>query len=462
MKSVIKLKSEIKKQKAALLTKGSFIQNMGWSMSGNVVVIASQLIFAPLLTRVYGPEAYGSFALLNATAINISSISTLYYDKALILPKNDNNLIALLRLCLYCIAAVSAIILCIVIFIPSLLTNGLGIPDTPQFLYGLVVFVVVLSLLQVATSWILRNRYFKDAMIYNAPVTVGTRLFNLGYGVLTKGGIIGLAIGEILGKVIVTFLYFRYILNKDFQRLYPFSTSTKDIKKIANEYRKFPLYDMPGNWLGIVGAQLPLFFLANYAGVTFLGFFGLASSLLELPVRLLGYSLAGVFTAKAAELQQGDQIDRIGGLIQKLFWSLFLLCIIPFGLLIYIGPDLFSFVFGAQWLMAGKIAAVLAMSTFSNMLVDPFAGIFRVTQQQHKTFFLQVGGLLIKAILLIVLVKLQVIPLIIIGWYAMANGVINVWGLAQKCLIAKIPIFQITLMLIALLASQLITVFLLL
>lgn len=443
-----------------IFVKGSFVQNMGWSMSGNVIVIASQLIFAPILTRVYGPEAYGSFALLNAVAINISSISALYYDKALILPKNDQDLISLLRLCAYCILGISAIALLVVIFIPRLLTKGLGLPNAPQFLYGLVFFIIVLSFLQVATSWILRNRYFKDAMIYNAPVTVGTRLFNLGYGVITKGGLIGLAFGEILGKTVVTILYYYYILKKDIVKLYPFSTTSSEIKKVAREYRKFPLYDMPANWLSILGVQLPLFFLGTYAGIKFLGFFGLASSLLELPVRLLGYSIMSAFTAKAAELHLNNETDRIGNLIRKLFWTLFVLCIVPFLLLVFTAPALFTFVFSAKWLMAGKIAAVMAMATFSNMVVDPFTGIFRITQQQNKVFILQLVGLIIKALLLIVLVKLQIDPLVILGWYAIVNGLINVGVLAQKCIIVKIPFPQMAVMLFSLLASQVITVFL--
>jgi len=446
----------------SIRNKGSFVQNMGWAMSGNVVVIASQLVFAPILTRVYGPEAYGSFAVLNAAATNISSISSLNYDKALILPKNDNELVTLLRLCFYSVACIAALLLGVVVFLPGLLTKGIGLPDSPLFLYGLVFFTAVLSLLQIATSWMISNRYFKDAMIYNAPITVGSRLFNLGYGIITKGKVIGLALGEILGKVTVTFLYFNFILKKDIIRLRPLTTTWDKIKKTAIVYKKFPIYDMPGSWLGTLGSQLPLFFLGGYAGVKFLGFFGLASSLLELPVRLLGYSLMTVFTGKAAELHQNNDMGRLGSLIQKLYWLLFALCVVPFVCLMFIGPDLFSFVFGAKWLMAGNVAAVLAMSVFSSLLVDPFNGIFRITQQQHKVFVIQVCGIFVKVILLFVLLKLQVSPLVIIGWYAIMNGLVNVCILAQKCLISKIPFFRAALMLGGLTASQLITIFLLL
>ena len=61
IKSLNDIKDDIKR----ITEKGSFIQNVSIVFSGNAASLFLQLIFAPIICRIYGPEAYGEFAYFN-------------------------------------------------------------------------------------------------------------------------------------------------------------------------------------------------------------------------------------------------------------------------------------------------------------------------------------------------------------------------------------------------------------
>lgn len=440
--------------RSKLFVKGTFIQNISWTMSGNVVIIATQLIFSPILTRIYGPEAYGSFTLFNAIAVNISNVACLQYDKALILPKSDREFNALLRLCLICIATIVLLMCIAVVFIPKILTEGLGMPNKPLLLFGLPILVAILSLIQISNSWILRKRYFKDVIIYGTSTTVGTRLFNLAYGIMSKGAIVGIALGEVLGKAASVFINYFIVLKKEVIHLYPFPAARMEIKAVAKQYQKFPLFDMPATWLNVLSGQLPVYLFGRFAGVGFLGFWGLATSLLEMPVRLLAYSLSSVFTAKATELEHESQLQAIGPMLQKLYWTLLLLSIIPFAFLVFWSKDIFMWIFGMRWEAAGQLAAVLAMYTCSRMVVDPFLGIYRVMQKQHRLLLFQIVSVIFRSCLVIVLIKFNLSPIQVIGWFAFSGGLMNVLQLADLCILSRLQVLQSASMLVVLFVLQ--------
>jgi O-antigen/teichoic acid export membrane protein len=453
------VKSIISEIREKLFLKGSFVQNMGWTMSGNGIIILSQLIFSPILTRIYGPAAYGSFSLFNAIALNISSISCLQYDKAIILPKSEVVFKALMRLCIYSIVAVFLLVSVFVIAAPNLLTKGLGLPDTPFFLYGLPFFVLILSFLQLSQSWILRNSYFKAAAIYSTPILVGMRVFNIGYGLISKGAIIGISLGEFLGKFLSLIINVRVVLKRDFKNSYPFKVEKSKIVDALKVYKKFPLFDLPATWLNLFTGQLPLYFLGGFVGIGFLGFYGLASSLLEMPIRLLSYSMVSVLTVKVADLQKSEQEDRIASIIEKLFWTLLMLVTVPFVIVVLLGPSLFTWFFGTKWLVAGQLAAVLSMYACTRLIVEPFTGIYRVFHKQQRQLVIQIISLLAQAIILVFLVQSKTNPVHIIGWYAVAASILRVYLLLDVCKVVRMSISKSVIFCLILSLMQLFTVF---
>ncbi|MFP3470795.1 hypothetical protein R0J90_12205, partial [Micrococcus sp. SIMBA_144] len=110
----------------------------------------------------------------------------------------------------------------------------------------------------------------------------------------------------------------------------------------------------------------------------------IGKKVLEMPTQLIGRSVGDVFYPRISEAaHNGENISR---LLVKGTFSLFLIGLIPFGLIIAFGPWLFSLVFGAEWEVAGKYARWLALWLFFVFINIPSVKTLPVISAQK--FFL--------------------------------------------------------------------------
>ena len=74
------------------------------------------------------------------------------------------------------------------------------------------------------------------------------------------------------------------------------------------------------------------------------------------------------------------------------FWKvwkvLFLLGIIPFTLLFFFGKNIFEVVLGEEWILAGQMAAILAIRGFINFIGSPTSSGLIVLNKQHYNLIL--------------------------------------------------------------------------
>ena len=105
------------------------ILNRAWHsrFARNVVVVASgtagaqaiTMVFAPLITRIYSPDAFGLLGTFSAIAVVAASVAALAYPIAIILPRDDHDALGLAKL--------SAILSCgIALLAAALLAVGGG------------------------------------------------------------------------------------------------------------------------------------------------------------------------------------------------------------------------------------------------------------------------------------------------------------------------------------------------
>ena len=94
--------------------------------------------------------------------------------------------------------------------------------------------------------------------------------------------------------------------------------------------------------------------------------------------------------------------------ILYLFFYPLIYFIIPFAVIYFFGTELFTFVFGDQWMISGRLSEIMAPWLMLNFIVTPLSTIPLVFNKQ-KSFFLislltsglQVAGFLILPYLLI-------------------------------------------------------------
>lgn len=386
-KGWLKLKNIYIQNKKLLKTKGSFLQNFSFTFTGSVLVILSQIIFAPILSRIYDPSAYGTFSFFNAISSTLVLFATFRYEGALVLEKEEDGLYKLLRGLTLLSLLICSIILLITIVFKMEILEFFNIPNLGNWLYFLGPFVFLNSYSQITGNWIIRNKEFKQSLLINAPTTIGSRIFNIIYGLISKGAAHGLILTEALLKGMQILLRLKILVNKDTFKKLLFKDG--QIKDVFNKHKHFPLYDLPGSIFGLLSIQLPIYILSYGFGANAVGQFGFATSLLEMPMRLLGYSIQPVFLQKATEVYYNNP-DGLKDITYKLFKKMFLLGVIPFSILIVFGNDIFAFVFGQKWRLAGLFTSYMGCFYLFRLVSEPLISILIVTNEQKVNFRFQV------------------------------------------------------------------------
>ncbi|UOG77211.1 oligosaccharide flippase family protein [Hymenobacter tibetensis] len=333
---------------------------------------------SPIMTRLYGPQSYGLFAVFNAIVNNANLLSTLGYAPAFLLPRQRKRFLALVQLTL--LLSFSALVLMTLAFplLHDVLLRWLHAEELGLWFYVIPFAVFIFNLNMLMSAWYLRTKDFKKRAGIDVATAVAGRGLTLGAGWLGNGPIGGLLLGDLFSKLTMFFsLLFSGIHRqlKDLRR--PFSWAR--IRAVAWEYREYPFYVMPTAYLNILAGQLPIFFLTTGFGTAAVGLYAFSTSLLELPINLIGSAVSPVFLQKATETHQQDP-ERLKQICLDLYNKLFYLGLVPFGIITVFGDWLFGFVFGARWEQAGVFTGYLGyyyVFKLASYATSPVYAVFR-------------------------------------------------------------------------------------
>jgi O-antigen/teichoic acid export membrane protein len=131
------------------------------------------------------------------------------------------------------------------------------------------------------------------------------------------------------------------------------------------------------------GNNLPVVLLTSLFGSAVTGLFGLANSIINLPMNLIGNSVAQVFYSEAANIGKTNP-QKIKSLSVKLIKKLALIALVPLIVLLLFGPWLFSFVFGAEWYSAGVYARILSIMVYFHFIALPIGRILEIFERQRE------------------------------------------------------------------------------
>ena len=87
----------------------SFTTDVLKLVTGTTFAQVITILASPLLTRLYGPEAFGFLALFTSITSIIGVIACMRYEMAIMLPKTDEEAANLLGLCLPSVAVISGL-----------------------------------------------------------------------------------------------------------------------------------------------------------------------------------------------------------------------------------------------------------------------------------------------------------------------------------------------------------------
>jgi O-antigen/teichoic acid export membrane protein len=329
------------------------------------VGLAQVLVFVlgPLITRQYSPEAFGHFAFFGAMVTILVPLASLRYEWALPLPADDSSALDLLALCVVVVVAFSLAVASLALLLWPIVVAWTNIGTTEMMLLPLAVFTVGLH--AVATGWLARRRAFSQLARIRFITMVGAAVCQIALGVIAAGPtslILGFVCGYVLGLALAVYQCRRALLTSA-ARLHP-----RRMRRVAAEYRAFAAITAPSGVVNAVGSQLPSMILPSLYGLAITGQYSLAQRALGQPTVFVGQAVNQVFWSNAARLV-ADEPASLWPLFLRL--NLLLATVMAPGfVLIWFGPEIFSFVFGAAWRQAGGFAGVLFVASFLGLIAQ--------------------------------------------------------------------------------------------
>lgn len=365
--------------------KGSFTANVLILMTGTTIAQAIPIAISPILTRIYSPDDFGIVALYLSIVSIISVLVTGKYELAIMLPEKDEDAVNIVALSIFISFFVSLITLLAIWIFNEPIKKYFGNSEISIWLYFIPLIVLLTGIYNSLNYWSNRKKQYKRLAVSRISQSGATSGINLGLG-FSGFGASGLILGGIGGQTVATGVLGWQVWKEDKEKKY-FITK-EDMTYQAKRYNDFPKYSIPSDLINVVSNQMPIFLLNNFFNVTVVGFYSLTQRIMASPIGLIGGSILDVFKQRASSdyMKYGNCRD----IYVKTFKTLFLLSIIPFIIFFLTAPDLFSFVFGIKWRIAGEYAQILAIMYLFKFISSPLSYTFYIAGKQKEDFLLHI------------------------------------------------------------------------
>jgi len=362
----------------------SFAGNVLRLVTGSAFAQGLGVLVAPIVARLFTPEAFGVAALFISITGIISVVGCLRYELSIMLPKADEEAATLLGVSLFFVLIITGMSALIIFFAGDVIVRLFRSPELGKYVWLVPVSVFVSGTFLALNYWNSRTKHFgrlSIARVISSVVAQATKL-GAGFAGFVSGGVL---IGTgILGQIVSTLVLGGQIWRDD-RRL--FKTSIRWEKMIAGlkRHKKFPIYYTWAGLLNTASHQLPVWILAFYFSPKIVGFYALGRAVLSMPMSLVGGAVSQVFFQKASEAH--NRTGNLSKVVEEVFKRLVSLGIFPILLLTLIGEDLFIVAFGARWAEAGVYMQILGLWIFFQFISSPISTLFSVLEKQQYALF---------------------------------------------------------------------------
>ncbi|WP_459869122.1 lipopolysaccharide biosynthesis protein [Halomonas shantousis] len=356
--------------------KGKLEKILGNKFLRNVAIVASgaagaQFInmgFAPIITRLYGPEAFGILGTFMSMLNILIPVSALTYPIAIILPKSDQDAHGLVRLSFIVAVVISCFAFLLLLPLGSYIAGVLDVEAIGRYLYLIPIGMFSFALLQIAQQWLIRKKEFLLNARISIIQSIAVNVAKVGIGFVYPAAAVLIVI-YVFGAALNFLMLLAGIRKRKIGFISKRASNHKPIRELGKDYNDFPLYRAPQMLINEISQNFPVLILTMLFGPAYAGFYTLGKTVMIMPVSLIGKSVGDVFYPRINEA--AHQKEMLSKLLLKASLALFMVGIVPFSIVLFFGPKIFSLIFGSDWWVAGQYAQWLALWMFSMLVVNP-------------------------------------------------------------------------------------------
>lgn len=336
------------------------------------------IVATPILTRIYGPEAFGALGSVIALTGIIGPVAGLCLPLATVLAKRRQE-VGALAIWSASIAIVPAILTALAApaVLQGVITAGVSagvlVAATAALVYGSVLY-------QLMHQALLRSQRFKLV----SAVTVSQAILFVGLQVA-----IGLlypsptALVSVSALNFLLFVVVALLLSSDARgQVLPTLRAAGDFLQVLRRYRDFSLYRAPQLLVNAIGAYLPILILTWYVDLAWVGFLVITQRILGLPTQLIGKSITDVLYPKFSILTSEGQ--RLGDILTR--WTLTCFAIgMALSVVILLGAEkMYVWALGHEWGDGAVLAKVLVPWMLGALISRPaVAAVPVLNLQKH-------------------------------------------------------------------------------
>ena len=352
------------------LFNSEFLRNVFTLISGTAIAQIIPIALQLILRRIYSPDVFGAFAVYISVVGILVVISTLRYEMAVVLPKDDKDATNIVGLSFLISVFVNIVFLILIIFLKDFIIKLLNFPvEYSYWLYFMPLSTLLLSSYHAINYWLIRKKAFKASSINKMSRRSIEGVFQLSLGILRKP--FGLAIGDFFGNL-ANIISGLIQLRKSSFRFSNINWAT--IKYVAKRYIEFPKYQAIPYLLNTISLLFPIFIINRIYSEEITGYYDLSRMVLALPLALISMSISQVLFQKLTE-KKNKRLPVLKNILNT-SKILALLTIPAIIILYFFGTEIFGFLFGKEWGVSGEYTSILVFSYSLKFVVSPISIVF--------------------------------------------------------------------------------------
>lgn len=383
---------------------------------GRTIAQVIPILLTPLLTRIYSPSDFGIFGVFATVVSIVAMVSNGRYCLSIVLPKDDEKAKRLFLLSSFLSILTTVVFTVVLIIWGEEFFSLLNATSLKQYVWIIVFNILFVALYEDLYYYALRIKAFKlltTNIIIQALVLISTRLV---FGYLGYTGI-GLIFSYLLGYAI------SYVLMIVRLKM-PVYGLIKEFKidvywQLMKEYYKFPKYSLLADTLSVTANMSPSIFLNKIFGSITTGYYSMTDKILGSPIWLVTSAVGDVFRQEAAE-----QFRTKGScfvIFKKTVKTIFLVGIIPFGLLFIFSPYVIPFLLGAEWEPVGNYIRIFSIMYFIRFIVRPVSFVIYITRKQNVNVIFQIINLASIVLAFVIGFVTKDLSLCLISWSILSS-----------------------------------------
>jgi O-antigen/teichoic acid export membrane protein len=376
----------------------SFIKNIFTLATGSIIAQGIAVLITPFITRIYAPEMIGTAAVFVSVVSVITVISCLRYELSILLPELDSEAVNLLGICFISIFLIStAVVFTFMIFNEF----NLYIFSNPQLNDYVLYFFIAISaegIFLALNYWETRKKNYGLLSLVRIIRSITTNFGKIVAGIAGFASSYSLIIWTIIGTVLSLAVFFVNIFRNEKKYVFR-DIKISMLKKMMIRYKRFPLYSSWSGVFNIISWQAPIWIISYFFNAKIVGFFALGHTVLTQPMKMFGSAISQVFFQRISEEKKNRQYVK--ETVREVFQRLVSFGIYPICILVIVGKEVFSVIFGLNWSEAGLYSQYLAIFMFFQFISSPISSLFSVFEIQNEELVFNIMLTLTKAAALI-------------------------------------------------------------